>query len=67
MKVTVAGYDVTVEEGRIVRGVKRDQNGSYVASWPYRWNAKQNCWVLDQGMSPSAFRSAVRRGTAKMA
>lgn len=70
MKTTIScwieGHDVTVEDGCIVRGVKLDQNGSYVASWPYRWSKKQNCWVLDQSMTPAAFRSAVRRGTAKM-
>ena len=61
----LAGYVVYVEDGRVLRGIRRDRNGYDVTSYPYR-SCKEGGWDLDAGVTVDAFRAAVRRGTMAM-
>lgn len=60
----ICGYDVYVENGFIVRGIKEDYNRSPVAAYPYR-RCRRGGWDQDN-MSVDAFRSGVKRGTVCM-
>lgn len=62
----ICGYDVYVEAGRILRGVKKDRNGGEVTCYPYRASRDGHSWYNDSGVTVSAFRAAVRRGTMIM-
>lgn len=62
---TLYGWEVYVEEGRIMRGVKSDRNGSSVCAYPYR-KSTNNSWTIEDGISYWAFVSGVRRGTVCM-
>ena len=56
---TVSGRDLYVNnEGKVVRAMKTDSNGSYVPAQIYCWTAKYNCWTNAQGTS----FETVRRG-----
>lgn len=55
-----------VEAGRILRGVKKDRNGGEVTCYPYRASRDGHSWYNDSGVTVSAFRAAVRRGTMIM-
>jgi|LSQX01.2.fsa_nt_gb pyocin large subunit-like protein len=56
------GYEVYVENGKILRGVKLDANGGRRTAYPYR-QVRSGGWKLETGVSLAAFRAAVRRGT----
>lgn len=60
-----AGHEVFVENGKILRGMVRDSNGSYKPTYPYRLN-RNGTWIIETGVTLAAFRSAVRRGTMDM-
>lgn len=60
---TIAGCDVYIENGYIIRGTKND---GQLPAYPYR-AAKGGGWDLDQYMTPETFRRKVKDGTAKMA
>lgn len=62
----ICGHDVYVEGDKVLRGMKRDSNGSPVSAYPYRHN-RRGGWDNASGVSVSAFRSAIKRGTMKMA
>lgn len=59
----IAGYDVYVEGGRVLRGTKTDYNGYEVSAYPYRRNARYGGWDNCSGLTVSAFSAGVRRGT----
>ena len=60
---TIAGYEVYVENGRILRGL----NGSGDKTlYPYRWNKQYDSRVNDSGLTVDAFRAGIRRGTIEM-
>ena len=61
----VSGYEVYVENGKILRGVKQDSNGGRVPAYPYR-QARGGGWDIISGISLAAFRAAARRGTMEM-
>ena len=66
MWVKVYKYEVYVSEnGKVVRGVKKDTNGSLVTAYPYT-PSRYGGWELNQYLTLSAFRSRVRRGTVTM-
>lgn len=52
---TVKGYEVYVEDGKILRGVKNDTNGSRVPAYPYKWESTNNAWCKGTP-TVSAFR-----------
>lgn len=57
------GYEVYVEDGKILHGVLGAGNSRRTA-YPYRWT--KDCWALETGITVSAFRAGVNRGTIKM-
>ena len=61
----ICGYEVWVEDGKIMRGMVKDRNGSKVAAWPYR-ACKTGGWSNCSGLSVDAFRAGVWRGTIIM-
>lgn len=63
----IAGYEVYMEDGYIVRGTL-GTGVNYRSAYVYRWcGAPYNAWVREDSISPDAFRAAVKRGTVKMA
>lgn len=60
---TVYGNPVYVENGKVVRGMKKDHNGGWVAAFPYKaslyggWTNVSGYYTLEQ------FRSGMSRGT----
>ena len=63
----VSGYDVYIEDGKILRGIKLDHNGSQVTAYPYvKYNGPGGGWTSCSGITVEAFRSRVKRGTAMM-
>jgi hypothetical protein len=63
----VYNEDVYVENGKVVRGVTKDYNGSEVTSYPYEYNKDYNCWVNISGeVTLSAYRAGRKRGTKCM-
>lgn len=62
----VAGWEVYVEDGRILRGVMEDCNGSRVTCYPMRRDRRE-MWGWDWcEPTPSAFRAGLARGTVRM-
>ena len=65
---SVDRYDVWVEDGKVLRGVKRtiSDDGSGTL-YPYRWMGKPyNCFTNVSGISLSALRSGLKRGSIIM-
>ena len=65
---TISGYEVYVEDGYILRGINRDQNGGMLPAFVYRQDRTKSgreCdrWTLEEKITPDAFRSGVRRWT----
>lgn len=58
-----AGYEVYVEDGKILRGVLGKGNSRRTA-YPYR--SGENCWTECIGITVDAFRAGARRGTVKL-
>lgn len=56
----ILGYDVFVEEGKIIRAMK---NRCTLPASVYKWYPKLNCWVNICPCSVAAFRSGIRRGS----
>ena len=52
----VCGYDVYMENDKILRGVSRG-----CTTYPYRWDCKSGCYIACYGISVSAFRSGYYR------
>ena len=61
----ISGFDVYVEDGKIIRGTKEDSNGSIIPAYPYR-ACKEGGWDLEQYMTVNAFRAGVYRGTVTL-
>lgn len=57
----INGYEVKVEDGKIVRGMKNQGSGK-VAAYVYR-KCKTGGWNVTFNATPSAFRSGLKRGT----
>ena len=65
---TIAGYEVYVEDGQIIRGIKYDQNGGQLSAHVYRQDRARSgracgLWTSEEKITPDAFRSGVWRGT----
>lgn len=68
----ILGYEVYVENGLVIRGIKEDSNGSPVTAYPYRAQMKK-CYYgqfisgwYQEDMSVDAFRAGVKRGTISL-
>lgn len=59
---TVCGYEVYIEDGKILRGISSDHQKP---TWVYR-HAKTDGWDREEAITPDAFRAGVRRGTIDM-
>lgn len=57
----IAGHDVYVEDGKVLRGLSTDKQRTV---YPYR--AVRDGWNNDSGLSVGAFRAGVRRGSVVM-
>ena len=62
----IAGYNVLVENGKIIRGTLGEGTSNYRAAWPYRLDTKNLCWNNCAGITPAAFRAGVKRGTVTL-
>lgn len=62
----IAGYEIYVEKGRVLRGLKKDRNGQKVCAFPYRHTPQYGGWTNCSGLSVDAFRAGVNRGTIMM-
>nr|DAE76147.1 MAG TPA: hypothetical protein [Caudoviricetes sp.]DAT88954.1 MAG TPA: hypothetical protein [Caudoviricetes sp.] len=63
----VYGENVYVENGKIIRGVKKGENDSEVTSYPYEYSEELNCWVNISGkVTLSAYRAGRKKGTKCM-
>lgn len=60
----ICGYEVYVENGIVIRGIREDYNGSRVSAYPYR-ACRSGGWDHDT-MSVDAFRAGVKRGTISL-
>ena len=56
----IAGHDVFVEGGYIVRAMK---NGGQQSASVYRYNRRFGTWDKKDKITPAAFRAGVKRGT----
>lgn len=62
----VYNENVYVENGKVVRGTKKD-NGSEVTCYPYEYDKDQDCWINISGkVTLSAYRSGRKKGTKCM-
>lgn len=52
----VCGYSVYVENDRIMRGVKRDDNGGLVSAYPYHRDKRNGGWNECVGVKVDTFR-----------
>lgn len=63
----VAGWEVYVEDGRILRGVMELCDGSRVTCYPMRHDRRRDVWGWDRKpLTPAAFRAGLARGTIRM-
>lgn len=63
----VHNEDVYVENGKVIRGVKKGENNSEVTSYPYEYNKDHDCWVNISGkVTLSAYRAGRKKGTKCM-
>lgn len=60
---TIAGHDVYIEGGRIIRGTK---NAGQLPAYVYRWSRGAGCWIKEDSITPGAFRAGVKRGTIQL-
>jgi len=61
---TVEGYEVYVENGKILRGILGKGNAQRTA-YPYKVS-KYGGMDIDTGISVDAFRAGVKRGTKEL-
>lgn len=61
---SVHGTEVYTEDGKVVRGVKRDGANATV-TYPYHYEGSA-VWVNCSGITLAAFRSGYKRGTVDM-
>ena len=63
---TITGYDVFVEDGRVVRGTAGSGYNLHTV-YPYRYNRGLRCWVnVSRQISVDALRAGIRRETMGM-
>lgn len=61
----ICGYDVYIEDGCVLRGTKKDHNGSYVTAYPYV--KVRDGWDNAVGIAAGKFQGFVKRGIAILA
>lgn len=63
---TILGYDVYVENNRILRGTL-GEGFTCRTAYPYKWNKTYRCWIKNTGVSINSFRNGVKRESMIMA
>lgn len=63
---TVAGDEVLIENGEVVRGVGRNGEGQLVPLYVYRWDSCLRCWIYNGRTKYETFRSGIRRGNMRL-
>lgn len=64
---TVKGYEVYVEDDKVMRGIGKDHNSQEVTVYPYSYLKEYNSYTSLSGeLTLSAFRSRLNRGTVIM-
>ena len=58
------GWDIYVEDGKVLRGVDTDQNGSQITVYPYRYDG--DGWTICDGISLAALRAGLNRGSIEI-
>ena len=59
------GYEVYVEDGKIMRGVIENHNGSEITAYPYRL-MPDGSWSREIGVTLAAFRAAALNDKMEM-
>lgn len=59
---TLQGYHVYIEQNRVLRGIRKDRNGSDVTAYPFR-RVGPSDWTNCAGLTAAAFIAGVRRGS----
>ena len=52
----IKGYDVYVEDNKIIRGIKKDHNGYEVPAYVYIWVEKMHCYNRIEKVNVNTFR-----------
>lgn len=60
---TICGCSVYIEDGRIIRGMK---NNDQLTAYVYRWDSGRGCWIRQDSITPAAFRAGIKRGTIQL-
>lgn len=61
----IAGFNIFIENNRVLKGVRRDIDGGEITAYPHRVN-KNGDWNNDAGLTVEAFKAGVRRGTVTL-
>lgn len=59
------GCPVYLEDGKIVRAMRKDENGEWITAYPYR-KSKAGGWDNCTGITYGAFHTAFIRGTVRI-
>ena len=63
----VYGEGVYVENGKVVRGVTKDANGSEKTCYPYKYSKDHDCWINISGeVTLSSYRAGYKKGITRM-
>lgn len=62
---TILGYDVYVENNKVLRGTL-GEGSTYRTAYPYKWNKTHRCWIKNTGVSVNSFRNGVKRESIVM-
>lgn len=63
----VYGEDVYIENGKVVRGVTKDANGSEKTCYPYKYSKDHDSWINISGEATlSSYRTGYKKGITRM-
>ena len=63
---TILGYDVYVENNKVMRGTL-GEGSTYRTAYPYKWDKTHRCWIKSAGICVNSFRNGVKRESIVMA
>ena len=53
----IKGFEVYVDDNKVIRGVKKDHSGSEVPAHVYKLDEKMQCWNSVSKVNVNTFRS----------
>lgn len=62
----ILGYDVYIENNKVLRGTL-GEGITYRPAYPYKWDKRNRCWIKNTGISINSFRNGVKRESIVMA